>query len=303
MVASGDDQHADLRQRDRSTGHGDRPCPGSRSGRVAPRRCRSPWCPPCSRMPSAMVEMTSGSTPRRISGSTITVLKTTPSSSSDKRSRAAAPARTAAPNHFIADQREEGRQHDELALREIDGLRGLPEQREADRRQRIDRAGGQAGDQQLEEIGHDCSWKRQTGGTAEPWLRPIPYRDRPRSSRKPLRWTEPHASARISAVQSGGFHLHPSGRPHERRPVFSAEVPSAKKRPEQGYFFSFGSVSVITCLPSFTSPRKLMRSISPVSSHVASIRMPGTLSGVIVSRAAPRRWLCRRACPPSRPPP
>ncbi|MGY4449589.1 hypothetical protein ACVWZR_004249 [Bradyrhizobium sp. i1.3.1] len=39
-------------------------------------------------------------------------------------------------------QHQERRQHHELALREIDGLRGLPQQREADRDQRIDRASG-----------------------------------------------------------------------------------------------------------------------------------------------------------------
>jgi len=33
-------------------------------------------------------------------------------------------------------EHQEGRQHDELALREIDRLRGLPEQREADGDQR-----------------------------------------------------------------------------------------------------------------------------------------------------------------------
>src|SRR5262249_48576617 len=37
---------------------------------------------------------------------------------------------------------------------EIDRLRGLPKQGEADRDQRIDRAGCQAGDEKLEDIGH-----------------------------------------------------------------------------------------------------------------------------------------------------
>lgn len=44
-------------------------------------------------------------------------------------------------------QHQERRQHHELALREIDGLRGLPQQREADRNQRVDGAGGQSCDQ------------------------------------------------------------------------------------------------------------------------------------------------------------
>ena len=49
-----------------------------------------------------------------------------------------------------ADQHEERRQHDEFALGEIDGLRRLPEQREADRHQRVDRAGGEPGYHQLQ---------------------------------------------------------------------------------------------------------------------------------------------------------
>jgi len=43
-----------------------------------------------------------------------------------------------------ADEDEKARQHDELALREVDRLRRLPEQREADRDQRVDRAGREA---------------------------------------------------------------------------------------------------------------------------------------------------------------
>ena len=38
--------------------------------------------------------------------------------------------------------------------REIDGLRGLPEQREADGDEGVDPPGGQSGDEQLEDIGH-----------------------------------------------------------------------------------------------------------------------------------------------------
>ena len=54
-------------------------------------------------------------------------------------------------------KREEGGQHDKFALGEIDALRRLPEQREANRRKGVDGAGGQAGDQQLEKVGHGCS--------------------------------------------------------------------------------------------------------------------------------------------------
>jgi len=49
---------------------------------------------------------------------------------------------------------EECRQHDELALSEIDRLRCLPEQREADRNQGIDCTGREAGHQKLDEGSH-----------------------------------------------------------------------------------------------------------------------------------------------------
>src|SRR5262249_5337976 len=53
-----------------------------------------------------------------------------------------------------ANQHEEGRQHDELALGEIDGLRGLPQEREADGGERVDASGRKPGNQQLEDVGH-----------------------------------------------------------------------------------------------------------------------------------------------------
>ncbi len=70
-------------------------------------------------------------------------------------------------------QHQERRQHHELALREIDGLRGLPQQREADRDQRIDRAGGKSRDQKIEQIGHfplSCPCRRSVVSLA-PFLR------------------------------------------------------------------------------------------------------------------------------------
>ena len=99
-----------------------------------------------------MVAITSGMTPWRIIGSTSARLNRTPRIRTDtampiKRGR---PERQA---EIAGDQNEEGRQHHEFALREIDRLRGLPQQRKSDRRQRIDRAGGQAGDQQLQDFG------------------------------------------------------------------------------------------------------------------------------------------------------
>ena len=55
------------------------------------------------------------------------------------------------------EQHQHGRQHDELALGEVDRLRGLPDQREADRSQRIDRARGDAGNEISDEFGHGCA--------------------------------------------------------------------------------------------------------------------------------------------------
>src|SRR5215475_3466704 len=107
-----------------------------------------------------------------------------------------------------SNQDEERRQHDELALGEVDRLRGLPQQREPDRHQRVDGAGGEARNQELEDVGQ-------------------------------------HA-------------------------------------PSRAYLPSFGSTLVIFCWPLTTSARKLMRSISPLSSQVVSIRMFGSSFGVMV---------------------
>ena len=76
------------------------------------------------------------------------------------RRRATATKRQAEPVH--ADQREEGRQHDELALGEVDRLGGLPEQREADGGERVDRSRRQARQDDLDELGH-ASPDRETG--------------------------------------------------------------------------------------------------------------------------------------------
>ena len=125
-----------------------------------------------------MVEMTSGSTPCRISGSTMMALKTTPSISIASAMREQRRERERQAEPFHRRQREEGRQHHELALGEIDGLRGLPEQREADRRQRVDRAGGEAGNHQLEEVSHGaalrCRVQRERSWPPDrPAIRPI----------------------------------------------------------------------------------------------------------------------------------
>src|SRR6202011_1998327 len=54
-------------------------------------------------------------------------------------------------------QHQECRQHHEFALCEIDGLRGLPQQREAHRHQGVDGAGGKPRNQKVEQIGHGFS--------------------------------------------------------------------------------------------------------------------------------------------------
>jgi hypothetical protein len=49
---------------------------------------------------------------------------------------------------------EERRDHHELALGEVDRLRGLPEQHEADRDERVDAPGREARDEELQDVGH-----------------------------------------------------------------------------------------------------------------------------------------------------
>ena len=55
---------------------------------------------------------------------------------------------------FESGEHEERRQHHELPLREVDRAAGLPEKREADRDQRVDRADRKAGQDELQEVGH-----------------------------------------------------------------------------------------------------------------------------------------------------
>jgi hypothetical protein len=55
-----------------------------------------------------------------------------------------------------AEQHPERRQHDELALREVDRPRRLPQQSEAQRRKRVDRAGRGAGHKKLDQVPHDA---------------------------------------------------------------------------------------------------------------------------------------------------
>src|SRR5215475_14323202 len=55
-------------------------------------------------------------------------------------------------------QNEKRRQHDELALGKVDGLRRLPDQREADGDEGIDRTGREPGYQKLDKGSH--RWRR-----------------------------------------------------------------------------------------------------------------------------------------------
>ena len=83
-------------------------------------------------------------------------LNSTPSTMAETRM----PMTTAPQNGSAESQRdqdEERRQHDELALREVDRLRGLPQQREADRDQRVDAAGREPRDEELEKSAIVCS--------------------------------------------------------------------------------------------------------------------------------------------------
>ena len=105
---------------------------------------------------SAMVAIASGSTPWRSIGSTSSSLKPSPSSSIDSRmpTNDREPERRAGMHHR---QHQERRQHDEFALREIDGLRRLPQQREADRDEGVDRPGRKTCHEKIEQIGHASS--------------------------------------------------------------------------------------------------------------------------------------------------
>jgi hypothetical protein len=66
------------------------------------------------------------------------------------------------------------------------------------------------------------------------------------------------------------------------RPVLTLQAAMRSRRRLLVGYFSFGRIFEITCLPSLISARNEIRSISPVSSQLASIRMPGSFSGEIV---------------------
>ena len=102
---------------------------------------------------SAMVDITNGSTPCLSMGSTMTNLNSSPRIKTDSAIpiKIDKPERRAEIHRF---QDEEGRQHDEFALGEIDRLRRLPQQRKADGDKSVDRPGRNSGYQQLNEGSH-----------------------------------------------------------------------------------------------------------------------------------------------------
>ena len=71
-------------------------------------------------------------------------------------------------------QHEEGRQHDELALGEVDRLRGLPQQGEADGDEGVDRPGRQSGHQELNERSHRTPAVRARPASPPPGTRKLP---------------------------------------------------------------------------------------------------------------------------------
>src|SRR5438270_4634285 len=135
-------------------------------------------------------------------------------------------------------QHQERRQHHELALREIDGLRGLPQQREADRDQRIDRAGGKSRDQKIEQIGHfPLSSLLRVPRPALSFFSLSPF----------LRgegWGE-GLYPRVQLLPSARKHPLPQPSPREER----------GEGEERSPHFTFGSTCFTTCLPSTTSTR------------------------------------------------
>src|SRR5881409_1035412 len=98
-----------------------------------------------------MVEMTSGRTPWHMTGSTTSRLNSRPSTRSETAKPASIAIGNDKPPNFIAARTKKG-QHHELALREVDRLRRLPQQHEADSDQRVDAAGCQAGEKQLQNV-------------------------------------------------------------------------------------------------------------------------------------------------------
>ena len=98
--------------------------------------------------------MTSGITPWRISGSTITRLKP----QSEHQHRRGAREQKREPQRRADGDEEQHRErgeHHELALREVDDAGRLPQQREAERREGVDRAGRDAGHDELNQVAHE----------------------------------------------------------------------------------------------------------------------------------------------------
>ncbi len=121
---------------------------------------------------------------------------------------------------------------DELALREVDGLRGLPQQREADRHQRIDRR-------------RSPGPRSGVGGSRSLRCSAAKARAIPASAGRQRRSA---ARDRYCGLTVG---VKPPSTPPSRG---DHEADAGRGSPS--HLFSFGNVSVMTCLPSMTSPRK-----------------------------------------------
>src|SRR6266496_1228626 len=144
-------------------------------------------------------------------------------------------------------QHQERRQHDEFALREIDGLRRLPQQRETDRDDGVDRPGRKTCHEKIKQIGHASPASSRV--ISDLILRDASLRDAPQDEV-------------CSSFEDGRWRT-------------IGRNPAAVQ-------FSFGSTFLMTCLPSTISTRKPWRSMSPFWSKVTSIRMPGSLAALMV---------------------
>ena len=131
---------------------------------------------------SPMVAMTSGSTPIWSSRVTRSFRTTTPSSSVETRMVASRRGGEGQPEDHPEEHHGERGQDHELALREVDRVRRLPQQHEADGGHGVDGADRDAGHQELEEVRHGgvapARGHPRPGARASPAARGRPARAR-----------------------------------------------------------------------------------------------------------------------------
>src|SRR5262249_50333879 len=84
----------------------------------------------------------------------------------------------------------------------------------------------------------------------------------------------------------GAGRLRGPAQPPEAHPRARIDRARREARDEElgepAHLPSLGRICVIFCFPATISARKLMRSTSPFASQVVSMRMPGSILGVIV---------------------